>query len=190
MLRFLCSLLAISIVLFPLTLSKHLRPSREHSDYSENEQSRSSLNELPKPLSEDSQKRGQQFDSLIQQDAQFRSRPYREARISPSAADHRRVARNSIPHDIDGYVNDEESHGLPDLSCIGPGQSICGVLTLCTCPLNRSERSTSFNVSRDCVIDEYAKLEKTNLLRCVANMTELRLRFSLNQSIIGMFEIM
>lgn len=73
------------------------------------------------------------------------------------------------------------------VSCTGPDHNTCGTLTLYTC--ERVKRSTGQSgvdaVSGSCRVDEYARLERANLLRCRANLTELRSRFSFNQSIIG-----
>ena len=74
-----------------------------------------------------------------------------------------------------------------DVSCTGPDRNTCGTLTLYTC--ERAKRFTDQSgvdaAFGSCRVDEYARVESANLLRCRANLTELRSRFSFNQSIIG-----
>ena len=72
-------------------------------------------------------------------------------------------------------------------SCIGPDKTECGTLTLYTCVKDQSDvTGSSVNVTSSCRVDAYARLERANLLRCRANLSELLSRFALESSVMGM----
>lgn len=85
--------------------------------------------------------------------------------------------------------NDDENQLPSELSCIEPDKSDCGTLTLYTCAKEQSGLSsvtvTSENVISSCRLDAYARLERANLLRCRANLSELLSRFALESSVMG-----
>ena len=119
------------------------------------------------------------FRSLIQQHLPFVPLQYDESRASNSATE---LSRSGIDFNdtMSRIAND------PDMSCIRPDQNVCGTLVLYGCERMRTySNSSNVNVSDSCREEEYARLERANVLRCAANLSELRSRFELNPSLFG-----
>lgn len=109
------------------------------------------------------------------------SGPFRNSESSFSSFD---FQRGLLDFDSDPASDKGDT---TDVSCTLPGnKNACGSLTLYTCEGNGSTVSRSgANGSLSCHADDYARLERQNFLRCIANMSQFRSRFGLNQSIIG-----
>ena len=84
------------------------------------------------------------------------------------------------------YDTTSETEIDPDMSCIRYDQNLCGMLALYGCDWTRTYLNRSnVNVSLSCREEQYARLERKNVLQCRANISALRLRFGLSPSIIG-----
>ena len=105
-----------------------------------------------------------------------------ESNSSSTNAERARVIHNS---EVDLNAYRQASGSEPDISCIEPDNTECGTLTLYTCAKEQSGLS-SVNVTSSCRVDAFARLERANLLRCRANLSELLSRFALESSVMGM----
>ena len=119
------------------------------------------------------------FRALIQQHLPFGPLQYDESRASNAATE---LSRSGM--DFNGTTSETEID--PDMSCIGPDQNECGKLELYGCEqMHTYSNRSNVNVSDSCREDEYARLERANVLRCATNLSELRSRLELNLSLIG-----
>ena len=117
--------------------------------------------------------------SLNQQLSQVGFRQASESHASSTNAERAQVLQNT-------HIDQEWESEL-GASRIGPDKTECGTLTLYTCVKDQSNvTGSSVNVTSSCRVDAYARLEKANLLRCRANLSELLSRFALESSVMGM----
>ena len=119
------------------------------------------------------------LSQTIQQHLPFGPLQYEESRASNAATE---LSRSGM----DFYGTTSEKKIDPDMSCIGPDQNVCGKLAFYGCERMRTYSNRSnVKVSDSCREDKYARLERANVLRCTANLSELRSRLKLNPSLIG-----